>query len=156
MALRGDGLRASATVGDPLAGDDEVLRQLATSTGISVDDLRYLVSQSIVQRRDGTGRWVRVIDRADGSTLMRPVDPAAILKQRDIEEGAENLHDSTGMASMMMDELQVRTNARARTVLFSMTTGEQSELPPRGVTRSSLDIIFRSGWLGPWLLGAWR
>lgn len=100
-----------------IAGDT---RRAPTSVDeFSDDDLRYLTSLKITPMQDESGRWMQVSERADGSILMKPVDPHAVLHRRDLEAGAEKMRDTAGIIQLTMETLQAHTSAIMKKVALN-------------------------------------
>jgi hypothetical protein len=74
--------------------------------GFSENDLYYLASLNITRAQDGSGGWMRVTERTDGSVFLEPVDPHRVLRQRDLYEQSSEIRDTSGISQLTMEALQ--------------------------------------------------
>lgn len=77
--------------GDPEDGASSRIDQLRAITPLSIDNIdastqHRLRDANIVQLPDGTGRWMKVDERSDGTISMTPIDIEAFLRSGPIDE----------------------------------------------------------------------
>ena len=80
-------------------------------SSLSQEDLAFIKSQCIAEMLDGSGRWMNVDNRTDGSIPMTPVDVQQVLWQRDAEAGREEMPSDTDLSEIFMEEIKIQSNA---------------------------------------------